>query len=63
MSHKVMEVYLQEVAASTFYPGLAEATKRRVMDAASAFPSLLQQAIRWTQGNIPAGSWYYLWSL
>ncbi|CAE7829539.1 unnamed protein product, partial [Symbiodinium necroappetens] len=63
VSQKVMEVYLQEVAASTFYPSLADATERRVMDAAVAFPSLLQQAIRWTQGNIPAGSWYYLWSL
>ncbi|CAE7502432.1 unnamed protein product [Symbiodinium necroappetens] len=63
VSHMVMEVYLQEVAASTYYPGLPEATKRKVMDAAAAFPLLLDQATRWTQGNIPTGSWYYLWSL
>ncbi|CAE7864492.1 unnamed protein product [Symbiodinium microadriaticum] len=61
VSHKVMEVYLQEIAASTFFPALAPAAKKRVMEAASCFPSLLMQARQWTQNGIPTGSWFLLW--
>ena len=60
VSHKVMEAYLQEIAASTFYPGLAPAAKQKVLKAASCFPKLLQQACQWTQHGIPTGSRYLL---
>ena len=61
-SGKVMEIYLQEVSASTFYPALPAATRKLVFQAASAFPSVLQQAASWTRDGIPTKCWYSLWA-
>ncbi|CAE7515547.1 unnamed protein product, partial [Symbiodinium necroappetens] len=62
VSAKVMEIYLQEVAASTFYPSLPATTRRRVMDAAACFPEILRKASSWTRDRIPTSVWYNLWS-
>ncbi|CAE7518902.1 unnamed protein product [Symbiodinium sp. CCMP2592] len=61
VSHKVMEIYLQEVAAVTFYPSLSAETRQKVLQAASCFPSVLQHALSWTRDNIPTQAWYHLW--
>ena len=61
-SHRVMEIYLQEVAAATFYPALPPAVRQRVLQAASCFPAVLSQSLAWTRDKIPTQTWYHLWS-
>ena len=62
VSAKVIKIYLQEVAASAFYPSLPATTRRRVMDAAACFPEILRKASSWTRDRIPTSVWYNLWS-
>ena len=61
VSHKVMEIYLQEVSASTFVADLDPDSRSRVLSASAAFPELLQRAQEWTRAGIPPSSWFYLW--
>ena len=61
VSHKVMEIYLQEISAATFYPSLSADTRQKVLQAASCFPSVLSQAASWTRAGIPTRAWYHLW--
>ena len=60
-SHKVMEIYLQEVASSTFVADLPPAARSKTLELARLFPSMLDQAKRWRQCNIPSRSWFSLW--
>ena len=62
VSGKVMEIYLQEVAASVFFPSLPLGTRRKVMQASACFPDLLRRATMWTRNKIPTGLWYNLCS-
>ncbi|CAE7293507.1 unnamed protein product, partial [Symbiodinium sp. KB8] len=61
VSHRVMEIYLQEVAAATFYPSLPPAVRQQVLQAACCFPEVLKQSLAWTRDNIPTQMWYHLW--
>ncbi|CAE7398354.1 folD [Symbiodinium sp. CCMP2592] len=44
ISHKVMEVYLQEVSSITFFPNQPLETRQRILKFAQAFPFLLDKA-------------------
>jgi hypothetical protein len=57
VSHKVMEIYLQEVAASTYLPGLPLHVRERVLRFASGFPAVLKQAREWDAAGIPKQAW------
>ena len=57
VSHKVMEIYLQEVAASTFLPALPLHVRERVLRLAAGFPAILQQVKEWNAAGVPAQSW------
>ena len=61
-SHKVMEIYIQEVSACTFFPDLPLEIRHRVSDLAQSFPSLLLKAKAWTEMKVPTTSWYSLLS-
>ncbi|CAE7343693.1 unnamed protein product [Symbiodinium natans] len=61
MSHRVMEVYLQEVMSSVFYPSLPIHVRENVMEAAVSFPAILEQSVQWTRQKIPTEVWYSLW--
>ncbi|CAE6946248.1 unnamed protein product [Symbiodinium natans] len=61
MSHRVMEVYLQEVMSSVFYPSLPVHVRENVMEAAVSFPAILEQSVQWTRQKIPTEVWYSLW--
>ena len=52
-SHRVMEIYLQEVAASLYYPQLPHSTCYKVLQFASAFPDLLRRAQTLANLQIP----------
>ena len=60
VSHKVMEIYLQEVSASTYIADLPPRSRRLVQGAAAAFQKTLEQARAWTTAGIPATSWPFL---
>ena len=61
VSAKVMEIYLQEIAAATFFPSLPFHVREQVMMFAQSFPSVLEQSLSWTRNAIPTDSWFYLW--
>ena len=68
MSHRVMEVHLQEVMSSVFYPSLpihvrenVNHVRENVMEAAVSFPAVLEQSVQWTRQKIPTEVWYSLW--
>ncbi|CAE7778977.1 unnamed protein product [Symbiodinium sp. CCMP2592] len=61
ISHRVMEIYLQEVSASTFLADLAPTARELVLAASSAFPDLLRKARDWTRAGIPPAVWFSLW--
>ncbi|CAE7933904.1 unnamed protein product, partial [Symbiodinium necroappetens] len=46
-SHRVMEIYIQEVTACTFFPSLPLVTRQRVLLLAQAFTATLEQAAQW----------------
>ena len=62
VSSKVMEIYIQEVTACTFFPSLPLTVRRQVMELAQAFPMTLTQATKWSKIGIPPSSWYKLFS-
>ncbi|CAE7220919.1 unnamed protein product [Symbiodinium natans] len=59
-SPKVMEIYLQEVASSTFFPSLDLRTRELVYGFAQAFSSTLDQSLTWRRLGLPPSSWYAL---
>ena len=61
VSHRVMEIYLQEVSASTFLSDLEPGARERVLSAAMAFLDLLNKARDWTRAGIPPAVWLTLW--
>ena len=53
ISRRVMEIYLQEVIASTFLADLEPTARERMLSASSAFPDLLKKARDWTRAGVP----------
>ena len=60
-SARVMEIYLQEIAASTYLPSLARAQKDRIFGVAAGFSSVLTQAEDWNKTGIRSNVWFRLW--
>ncbi|CAE7151471.1 unnamed protein product [Symbiodinium necroappetens] len=60
-SARVMEIYLQEIAASTFLPLLPKAQKDRIFAFAAGFITILEQAKQWQKAGIKQNVWYKLW--
>ena len=60
-SAKVMEVYLQEIAASTFLPALPPEQKRVVFLFAAGFQDVLKQATIWFRDGVQSNVWFRLW--
>eukprot|EP00439_Symbiodinium_sp_Y106_P084816 s629_g26.t1 len=54
-SHKVMEIYLQEVAAVQFIPGQPLEVRARILTFAKAFPAVLGQAQQWSRQRVGGG--------
>ena len=61
ISAKVMEVYLQEVAVSTFESGLSAAARRNIQRLSEAFPAILKKVLYFQKVHIPADAWPRLW--
>ncbi|CAE7768524.1 unnamed protein product [Symbiodinium sp. CCMP2592] len=61
-SQKVMEIYIQEVAASLYFPSLPLELRQRIMDLAQAFTSVLEQVKEWKNIGVPPSSWYAMFT-
>ena len=61
-SHRVMEIYLQEIQAIVFLPNQPEPVRRRIVYFAQAFPVLLEKAEQWTEQQLPPAAWFALFS-
>ena len=60
LSTRVMDIYLQEVVATTFIPAL-DPRKRSVLEGLSAaFTDVLSWAAYFEQCSIPRRSWFFL---
>ena len=59
-SMRVMEVYLQEVMASTYLNQISELSKQKIMLGMKIFPQLLAKALKFDACQIPATTWYFL---
>ena len=62
LSTKVMEIYLQEIEATTYLPSLQREQRGFLEDMALAFQSVLQQAEFFSSTGIPTKAWFYLFS-
>ena len=62
LSHKSMEIYLQEVATATFDHRLTDDAKHRIHELALHFPRILVQSRWFLKHQIPPGAWPHLWS-
>lgn len=61
-SFRVMEIYLQEVAASTYINQIGEQAKANVLMGLRIFPILLVKVRHFHKCKIPASIWYFLLS-
>ena len=61
-SQRVMEIYIQEVQASVYFPSLPVELRQRIMDLAQCFAPVLAQATAWKKVGIPPSSWFALFS-
>lgn len=60
VSLKVLETYLQEVAASTYLNEVSDGSKELILAAMSSFVSILETAERLTRCCIPKATWFLL---
>ena len=60
ISLKVMDIYLQEVAASTFMTDLDPSARTTILTAMEQFPSVLQMSVRFFNSHFPETAWNLL---
>lgn len=58
-SLRVMQVYLQEVSASTFMNDVGEIAKGRILQAMNLFPEVLQRACSFYAWKYPEKTWHW----
>ena len=61
-SFKIMEIYLQEVAASTYLTDISKSSRETVMQGLQIFPTLLLKVRQFDACRIPATTWFFLLS-
>ena len=59
-SFRTMEMYLQEVAASTYMNEITKAAKENVLLALRNFPELMTRVVQFDAFMIPETTWYFL---
>ena len=57
ISLRVMEIYLQEVAASTFLTDIDPEAKKKILFAMRQFPEVLRMSMRFSSSRFPEKAW------
>ena len=60
LAARTMDIYIQEIAATVYFPRLPENVKDKIMKLAMSFPALLSQMKSFTTCGIPPAAWYIL---
>ncbi|CAE7779878.1 unnamed protein product [Symbiodinium sp. CCMP2592] len=60
ITQKVMEIYIQEVAALTFLPLLPPAVKQHIFSWAGVFAAVVDKAELWHEFCLPPATWKFL---
>ena len=60
VSGRVMEIYLQETAVSTFLVRLDPQSRETIESLAKGFQSLLTHAVNFLQHGVPPNAWHFL---
>ena len=60
ISHRVMEIYLQEVQVASYLHKLAPQQRSKILDFATAFEDILELAENYLSNAIPPSVWFYL---
>ena len=60
MNYKVMSIYIQEVGAYQYLAALEETQRRKILDLATLFPSVLKEITCFSRANIPETVWWKL---
>ena len=53
-----MEIYIQEIQATSFFTSLPSETRRRIVGLSLIFPEVLQKCIEWKAAKIPSSAWH-----
>ena len=61
-SRRIMEIYLQEVASTTYLSLVSGSCKQKIKIGMDLFPKMLRDVIHFNACQIPATSWYFLWN-
>ena len=61
-SHRVMEIYLQEVSAIVSFPKLPLDVREKVLLVAQSFESVLSKVSKWRAQLLPPATWFLLLS-
>ena len=62
ISSKTMEIYIQELSASTFLMSLDPDVRNNILYLAKCFPLLLRQSLQFHRAGIPQTAWRFLYS-
>ena len=57
---KVMDIHLQEVAASTFMTDIAPEARASILTAVEVFPLILEDSVRFSESRFPETAWNLL---
>ena len=60
LAPRTMEIYIQEISSTVFFPRLPRKVKDRVMELALSFPALLERLKVFTAAAIPASARFVL---
>ena len=63
LSLKVMDIYLQEVAASTFLTDIDPEARMMILTAMESFPSILEMSVKFFNARFPEKAWNLLFKL
>ena len=59
-SFRIMEIYLQEVSASTYLNLVSQEARSNVMLAFNLFPVIFKQVIKFNASKFPPAAWFFL---
>ena len=61
MSHRVMEVYLQEIVIATHTNDMTSKTKHQIEALLNAYPQILQRSVFLLKSFVQPNAWPCLW--
>ena len=61
VTHRVMEIYVQEISSLQFLPNLPQQIRQLILDGVAIFPHVLEKAEWFVLAEVPESIWYTLY--